>query len=99
MKESQARALEELAKKHRVTLENALNSAEKDKNRLLTVSICVHPIYLLFYLCGDDTQSITQWVPRSLAVLIKLLTLETFFTLKHSFEDVGNGKNVPALLV
>lgn len=38
MKESQARALEELAKKHRVTLENALNSAEKHKNRLLTVS-------------------------------------------------------------
>uniref|UniRef100_H3DP92 Family with sequence similarity 184 member A n=1 Tax=Tetraodon nigroviridis TaxID=99883 RepID=H3DP92_TETNG len=35
MKESQARALEELAKKHRATLENALNSAEKDKNRLL----------------------------------------------------------------
>uniref|UniRef100_A0A674P5U1 Family with sequence similarity 184 member A n=1 Tax=Takifugu rubripes TaxID=31033 RepID=A0A674P5U1_TAKRU len=35
MKESQARALEELAKKHRVTLENALNSAEKEKNRLL----------------------------------------------------------------
>ncbi|GLD49794.1 protein FAM184A-like protein, partial [Lates japonicus] len=35
MKESQARALEEVAKKHRVTLENALNNAEKDKNRLL----------------------------------------------------------------
>ncbi|XP_068609853.1 protein FAM184A [Brachionichthys hirsutus] len=35
MKDSQARALEELAKKHRVTLENALNSAEKDKSRLL----------------------------------------------------------------
>ncbi|XP_026174450.1 protein FAM184A [Mastacembelus armatus] len=34
-KECQARALEEVAKKHRVTLENALNSAEKDKNRLL----------------------------------------------------------------
>ena len=46
MKESQARALEELAKKHRVTLENALNSAEKDKNRLLAVSIyhpSIHP--------------------------------------------------------
>lgn len=38
MKESQARALEELAKKHRVTLENTLNNAERDKNRLLTVS-------------------------------------------------------------
>ncbi|XP_028254207.1 protein FAM184A isoform X2 [Parambassis ranga] len=35
MKESQARALDEVAKKHRVTLENALNAAEKDKNRLL----------------------------------------------------------------
>uniref|UniRef100_A0A8C4EBG0 Family with sequence similarity 184 member Ab n=1 Tax=Dicentrarchus labrax TaxID=13489 RepID=A0A8C4EBG0_DICLA len=35
MKESQARALEEVGKKHRVTLENALNNAEKDKNRLL----------------------------------------------------------------
>nr|XP_046229187.1 protein FAM184A isoform X1 [Scatophagus argus] len=35
MKDSQARALEELTKKHRVTLENALNNAEKDKNRLL----------------------------------------------------------------
>lgn len=38
MKESQARALDELAKKHRVTLENTLNIAEKDKNRLLAVS-------------------------------------------------------------
>lgn len=38
MKESQARALEEVSKKHRVTLENALNNAEKDKNRLLAVS-------------------------------------------------------------
>lgn len=53
MKESQARALEELAKKHRVTLENALNSAEMDKNHLLTVSTYIHPIYLSFYLCGD----------------------------------------------
>ncbi|XP_069007200.1 protein FAM184A-like, partial [Embiotoca jacksoni] len=35
MKESQARALEEVGKKHRVTLENALNAAEKEKNRLL----------------------------------------------------------------
>lgn len=42
MKESQARALEEVAKKHRVTLENALNSTEKDKNRLLAVSTRVH---------------------------------------------------------
>lgn len=38
MKENQARALEEVAKKHRVTLENALKEAEKDKNRLLAVS-------------------------------------------------------------
>lgn len=38
MKESQARVLDELAKKHRVTLENTLNIAEKDKNRLLAVS-------------------------------------------------------------
>uniref|UniRef100_A0A672YI19 Family with sequence similarity 184 member A n=1 Tax=Sphaeramia orbicularis TaxID=375764 RepID=A0A672YI19_9TELE len=38
MKESQARALEDVAKKHRVTLENALSNAEKDKNRLLAVS-------------------------------------------------------------
>uniref|UniRef100_A0A669AV55 Family with sequence similarity 184 member A n=1 Tax=Oreochromis niloticus TaxID=8128 RepID=A0A669AV55_ORENI len=35
MKESQARALEEVAKKNRVTLETTLNNAEKDKNRLL----------------------------------------------------------------
>ncbi|XP_074470826.1 protein FAM184A isoform X3 [Sebastes fasciatus] len=35
MKEGQARALEEVAKKHRVTLENALNNAEKEKNRML----------------------------------------------------------------
>ncbi len=42
MKESQARALEEVAKKHRVTLENALNNAEKDKNRLLAVSTHTH---------------------------------------------------------
>lgn len=39
MKESQARALEEVAKKHRVTLETSLASAEKDKNRLLAVSV------------------------------------------------------------
>lgn len=38
MKENQARSLEEVAKKHRVTLENALNNAEKDKNRMLAVS-------------------------------------------------------------
>lgn len=38
MKDGQARALEEVAKKHRVTLENALTNAEKDKNRLLAVS-------------------------------------------------------------
>uniref|UniRef100_A0A3Q1IZX3 Protein FAM184A/B N-terminal domain-containing protein n=1 Tax=Anabas testudineus TaxID=64144 RepID=A0A3Q1IZX3_ANATE len=38
MKDNQARALEDVAKKHRVTLENALNSTEKDKNRLLAVS-------------------------------------------------------------
>lgn len=38
MKESQVRAVEELSKKHRVTLENVLNNAEKDKNRLLAVS-------------------------------------------------------------
>lgn len=38
MKESQARALEEVAKKHRLTLENALTNAELDKNRLLAVS-------------------------------------------------------------
>ncbi|MEQ2230617.1 hypothetical protein ILYODFUR_031276, partial [Ilyodon furcidens] len=38
MKEGQGRALEEVAKKHRVTLENALTNAEKDKNRLLAVS-------------------------------------------------------------
>lgn len=48
MTESQARALEELAKKHRVTLENALNSAEKDKNRLLTVSTHTHPHICIF---------------------------------------------------
>lgn len=41
MKEGQARTLEEVAKKHRVTLENALSNAEKDKNRLLSVS----PLY------------------------------------------------------
>ncbi|AWP20363.1 putative protein FAM184A-like [Scophthalmus maximus] len=34
-REGQARALEEVVKKHRVTLENALNNAERDKNRLL----------------------------------------------------------------
>uniref|UniRef100_A0A8C5G287 Protein FAM184A/B N-terminal domain-containing protein n=1 Tax=Gouania willdenowi TaxID=441366 RepID=A0A8C5G287_GOUWI len=35
MKESQTRALDEVAKKHRMTLENALANAEKEKNRLL----------------------------------------------------------------
>ncbi|XP_046877089.1 protein FAM184A isoform X4 [Hypomesus transpacificus] len=34
-KESQTRALEELSKKHRLTLENTHTSAEKDKSRLL----------------------------------------------------------------
>uniref|UniRef100_A0A3B5MP29 Protein FAM184A/B N-terminal domain-containing protein n=1 Tax=Xiphophorus couchianus TaxID=32473 RepID=A0A3B5MP29_9TELE len=38
MKDGQARALEEVAKKHRMTLENTLTTAEKDKNRLLAVS-------------------------------------------------------------
>lgn len=38
MKEGQARALDDLAKKHRVTLENTLSIAERDKNRLLAVS-------------------------------------------------------------
>uniref|UniRef100_A0A669E1Q4 Family with sequence similarity 184 member A n=1 Tax=Oreochromis niloticus TaxID=8128 RepID=A0A669E1Q4_ORENI len=42
MKESQARALEEVAKKNRVTLETTLNNAEKDKNRLLAVSTHTH---------------------------------------------------------
>uniref|UniRef100_A0A3Q1CR07 Protein FAM184A/B N-terminal domain-containing protein n=1 Tax=Amphiprion ocellaris TaxID=80972 RepID=A0A3Q1CR07_AMPOC len=46
MKESQARALEEVGKKHRVTLENALNTAEKDKNRLLAVSAHIYTITL-----------------------------------------------------
>ncbi|KAG7508035.1 hypothetical protein JOB18_001392 [Solea senegalensis] len=35
MKESQARTLDEVTKKHRAALENSLSSAEKDKNRLL----------------------------------------------------------------
>ncbi|KAJ0026790.1 hypothetical protein NQD34_017790 [Periophthalmus magnuspinnatus] len=35
MKDGQAKTLEEVSKKHRVSLENALNSAEKDKTRLL----------------------------------------------------------------
>ncbi|KAM8846375.1 LOW QUALITY PROTEIN: protein FAM184A [Synchiropus picturatus] len=35
MKDSQARALEEVSRKHRLTLESALSNAEKDKNRLL----------------------------------------------------------------
>uniref|UniRef100_A0AAY5L8H6 Protein FAM184A/B N-terminal domain-containing protein n=1 Tax=Esox lucius TaxID=8010 RepID=A0AAY5L8H6_ESOLU len=37
-KESQTRALEELSKKHRQTLENTQTTAEKEKNRLLAVS-------------------------------------------------------------
>ena len=42
MKESQTRAVEEVAKKHRVTLETALHNAEKEKNRLLAVSTHAH---------------------------------------------------------
>lgn len=53
MKESQARALEELAKKHRVTLENTLNIAEKDKNRLLAVSIKTHTPAPFYGLQGE----------------------------------------------
>uniref|UniRef100_A0A671V4H0 Family with sequence similarity 184 member A n=1 Tax=Sparus aurata TaxID=8175 RepID=A0A671V4H0_SPAAU len=41
MKESQARALEEVAKKHRLTLENALTNAELDKNRLLAFRLAL----------------------------------------------------------
>ena len=41
-KESQTRALEELSKKHRLTLENTHTSAEKDKSRLLAVSTHTH---------------------------------------------------------
>lgn len=50
MKESQARALEEVAKKNRVTLETALNNAEKDKNRLLAVSTHTHTHRAMFSL-------------------------------------------------
>uniref|UniRef100_A0A3P8N8D5 Protein FAM184A/B N-terminal domain-containing protein n=1 Tax=Astatotilapia calliptera TaxID=8154 RepID=A0A3P8N8D5_ASTCA len=46
MKESQARALEEVAKKNRVTLETALNNAEKDKNRLLSLFSLPHSVCL-----------------------------------------------------
>uniref|UniRef100_A0AAV2KFA2 Protein FAM184A/B N-terminal domain-containing protein n=1 Tax=Knipowitschia caucasica TaxID=637954 RepID=A0AAV2KFA2_KNICA len=35
MKDGQAKTLEEVSKKHRLSLENALNCAEKDKTRLL----------------------------------------------------------------
>uniref|UniRef100_A0A8C6KFT9 Family with sequence similarity 184 member A n=1 Tax=Nothobranchius furzeri TaxID=105023 RepID=A0A8C6KFT9_NOTFU len=42
LKESQARSLEEVTKKHRASLENALTNAEKDKNRLLAVSTHTH---------------------------------------------------------
>uniref|UniRef100_A0A8C6WWB5 Family with sequence similarity 184 member A n=2 Tax=Neogobius melanostomus TaxID=47308 RepID=A0A8C6WWB5_9GOBI len=35
MKDGQAKTLEEVSKKHRLSLENALNTAEKDKSRLL----------------------------------------------------------------
>uniref|UniRef100_A0A8C6UR94 Family with sequence similarity 184 member A n=1 Tax=Neogobius melanostomus TaxID=47308 RepID=A0A8C6UR94_9GOBI len=38
MKDGQAKTLEEVSKKHRLSLENALNTAEKDKSRLLAVS-------------------------------------------------------------
>lgn len=37
-KEAQTRALEDLSKKHRTTLESAQNTAEREKNRLLAVS-------------------------------------------------------------
>lgn len=53
MKESQARALEEVAKKNRVTLENALNNAEKDKNRMLAVSY----YYSLWLILNHKNQS------------------------------------------
>lgn len=38
-RETQSRALEELSKKHRAALENTQSSAEKEKNRLLAVSV------------------------------------------------------------
>lgn len=45
MKEGQTRALEDVGKKHRVTLENALSSTERDKNRLLAVSTRITDIH------------------------------------------------------
>lgn len=57
MKDGQARTLEEVAKKHRVSLENALNNAEKDKTRMLAVSFTdiTHDMYAR---SGHDGKSI-----------------------------------------
>uniref|UniRef100_A0A8C7NDE0 Family with sequence similarity 184 member Ab n=1 Tax=Oncorhynchus mykiss TaxID=8022 RepID=A0A8C7NDE0_ONCMY len=45
-KESQTRALEELSKKHRTTLENTQTTAEKEKSRLLICPFCVQVLRL-----------------------------------------------------
>ena len=49
-KESQSRALEEISKKHRATLESTQSASEKDKNRLLAVS--VHKYYYAVLCCN-----------------------------------------------
>lgn len=61
MKESQARALEEVAKKNRVTLETALNNAEKDKNRLLAVSTHTHTHTGTCFHCFQGQKDIQGW--------------------------------------
>lgn len=61
-KESQSRALEELSKKHRAALESTQSSAEKEKGRLLAVSLLAQHTYLPHMHClskvwGDITFS------------------------------------------
>uniref|UniRef100_A0A673Y6A9 Family with sequence similarity 184 member A n=1 Tax=Salmo trutta TaxID=8032 RepID=A0A673Y6A9_SALTR len=63
-KESQTRALEELSKKHRTTLENTKTSAETEKSRLLAVSythtqppVTQHCTYAIH----THTHTLLQW--------------------------------------
>lgn len=61
-KESQSRALEEISKKHRATLESTQSASEKDKNRLLAVS--VHKYY-----CPENIPVCTLYSKHEYAVL------------------------------
>lgn len=70
MKESQSRALDDLAKKHRVTLENTLSIAEKNKNRLLAVSKDKQITFFTYVIWGWNPPSDVALTVRVASTLV-----------------------------